>query len=1090
MSTIIRRHAPRFQAFFLFLVTAGSLIAGDVILGKSAYAQVITGDLVGAVSDNTGAVIPGATITVVNVGTQAKRTVTSNEQGEYSFALLPLGDYTLDVSAAGFKSYSVTKIALSAGAHLRSDSVLQPGEATQTVEVTADVAGVQTDSSTVATTVSSKATADLPLNGRNFVNLVQVQPGANSGSPNSVAGGGRPDDRRQSSAVSANGQQELFNNYILDGLDNNDRFQGLIAVRPSIDAIREIHINTNLYTAEVGRTAGAVVDILTKTGANAIHGTAYEFFRNDITDAKNFFAVPVRKPRLRQNQFGGSMGGPIRKDKTFFFGDYEGFRQADATGTVFTNTVPTVFEHNNPGNFSDLRDPSTGLPGPVVTSPDPTGLAYFKLYPLPNQPGTTDPPTNITSGNFIYDPARTQRQDTFDVRIDHNSSASDQFFARYSYANTNTFSPPQLPAVGGVQAGGTIGGNFPGNALQKAQNGQLNFVHIFSPTLIMELRAGYTRLNIQSLPINFGNNLNDGAYSIPGSNRGLNDSGLAPITVPGYAGLGDAVFTPILITENTFQYAGNLTYSRGKHTLKAGAALIRRQAADFQSPYPKGYFLFQLGGNQVQNIASLVRGNPFIYLRQNLLAQPQYRIWEPSAFVQDDWRVSPKLTLNLGIRYDIFTPETEKHGNLANLNLSTQNLIVGGTGGIQTQYSDLAPRFGFSFTPRTSTVVRGGFGLSFFPGDVQNALILINPPYSYASGTQVVTTGLISGGIPLPAPSSATALSGAISQKQLDFKSSYMEQFNLFVQQSVGKNILTMGYVGELGRHLLQSIPNIDLPAPSGSFVKLPAPYAATLPNVNTIQSYRSGGVSSYHSFQSSIQRQVSNGLILNANYTLAHGMDDVRNGGAGSTEAYGLLPNNIGTYDYSNSSIDLRNRFAVTASYELPFGKQIHGFGKALVGGWQVNSLAFWQTGIPFSITNASARINLPTISTDRPNVVGNPSLGDKTLQQFFSISSFVAQPIGTAGNARRNLLYGPHARRVDLSLFKNIDLVDNLKLQLRVESFNISNTPNFLNPNAQITAVNSAGQATGAGLFGQLTQTNPSINPRQFQFAAKFLF
>ena len=215
----------------------------------------------------------------------------------------------------------------------------------------------------------------------------------------------------------------------------------------------------------------------------------------------------------------------------------------------------------------------------------------------------------------------------------------------------------------------------------------------------MELRAGYTRLNIQSLPINYGNNLNDGAYSTPGSNRGLNDSGLAPITIPGYAGFGDAVFTPILITENTFQYSGNLTYSRGKHTFKAGAALIRRQAADFQSPYPKGYFLFQLGGNQVQNIASLVRGNPFIYLRQNLLAQPQYRIWEPSAFMQDDWRVSRKLTLNLGIRYDIFTPETEKHGNLANLNLSTQNLIVGGTGGIQTQYSNLAPRFGFSFHP-------------------------------------------------------------------------------------------------------------------------------------------------------------------------------------------------------------------------------------------------------------------------------------------------------------------------------------------------------------------------------------------------------
>jgi hypothetical protein len=545
-----------------------------------------------------------------------------------------------------------------------------------------------------------------------------------------------------------------------------------------------------------------------------------------------------------------------------------------------------------------------------------------------------------------------------------------------------------------------------------------------------------------------------------------------------------------LITENTFQYAGSLTYSLRKHTLKAGAALVRRQAADYQSPYGKGYFLFQLGGNQVQNVASLLRGTPFIYLRQNLMAQPQYRIWEPGAFVQDDWRVSPKLTLNLGIRYDVFTAETEKHGNIANLNLDTSTLILGGTGGVQTQYGNLAPRVGFSFTPRTSTVIRGGFGLSYFPGDVQNALILINPPYSYASGTQVVTTPAISGGIPAPTASSATKLSGSISQKSLNFHTSYMEQFNLFVQRSLGKNIITIGYVGELGRHLLQSIPNLNLPAPSGNSTRLPAPYAATLPNVNTVQSYQSGGISSYHSLQASVQRQYTKGLTVNANYTLAHGMDDVRNGGAGSTEAYGLLPKNIAQYDYSNSSIDLRHRVAVMASYELPFGRGGHGFTQKLVADWQLNSLAFWQTGIPFSVTNASARINLPTVTTDRPNVVGNPALSNRGLKEFFNITSFVAQPIGTAGNARRNLLYGPHARRVDLSLFKTVDLESRLKLQLRAECFNISNTPNFLNPNAQITAVDSAGRATSAGLFGQITQTNPNINPRQFQFAAKFLF
>ena len=473
-------------------------------LARTASAQVITADLVGTVKDQTGAVIPGASVTAVNTGTQAKRTVTTNGEGEFSLTLLQPGDYSLEIAAPGFRAYTVSKIVLNAGDRLRSDASLQTGQASETVEVTAEAAGLQTDSSTVSTTVSTRATEDLPLNGRNFVNLVQVQPGANAGSPNSVAGGGRPDDRRQSSAVSANGQQELFNDYILDGLDNNDRFEGLLAVRPSLDAIREINISTNLYTAEVGRTAGAVINVLTKSGTNAFHGTAYEFFRNDITDAKNFFAGSVRKPKLRQNQFGGSLGGPIFHDRTFFFADYEGFRQSDATNTVFVTSVPTTFEHNNPGNFSDLKDPTTGRAGPIVTNPDPTGLAYFKLFPLPNQTGTVDPTTNVASNNFIYNPARTQQQDTFDARVDQTFSSSSLFFARYSFANTNTFSPPQLPAVNGVQAGGTVAGNFPGNAYQRAQNAQLDFTHIFSPRLVMELRAGYTRLSLQSLPINYG----------------------------------------------------------------------------------------------------------------------------------------------------------------------------------------------------------------------------------------------------------------------------------------------------------------------------------------------------------------------------------------------------------------------------------------------------------------------------------------------------------------------------------------------------------------------------------------------------------
>ena len=364
------------------------------------------------------------------------------------------------------------------------------------------------------------------------------------------------------------------------------------------------------------------------------------------------------------------------------------------------------------------------------------------------------------------------------------------------------------------------------------------------------------------------------------------------------------------------------------------------------------------------------------------------------------------------------------------------------------------------------------------------------PPNSYSSGTQVVTRAAISAGIPAPTQSSATTLSGSISQKDRDFRTSVMEQYNLFVQQRFSRYTITIGYVGELGRHLLQSIPNIDIPAASGSSVRYPAPYASTLANVNTIQAYRPGGVSAYNSLQTSVQRQYSNGLLFNGNYTWAHGLDDVRNGGAGSTEAYGLLPNQIRQYDYSNSSIDVRQRAALTVSYELPFGKAGNGVEKFALAGWQLNSLGFWQTGIPFTVTSAVAHINLPTITTDRPNVIANPNAATKALTEFFNISAFAAQPTGTAGDARRNLLYGPHQRRLDLSLFKNIELARELKMQFRVECFNITNTPNFLIPNAQVTAFNSAGIATSAGSFGQITQTNPGINPRQYQFAAKLVF
>ncbi len=1081
---VAERHFSRLAVNFVCLLAI-------VLFVTPLQAQVTTADILGTVTDTTGAIVPSATVTATNTATGLVRTQKVSSNGEFTFTQLQPGPYRLVVSANAFKTLTISALTLAAGDRTRADAKLDLGDVSQTVDVQSSAVGLQTDTSTVSSTINQQATQNLPLNGRNFVNLVQVQVGINPGVPNSVAGGNRPDDRRQSSSISANGEEELFNLFLLDGLENSDRASGLIAVQPSIDAIQEVKVNTNLYNAELGRTAGAVVSIITKAGTNTLHGTVYEFFRNDITDARNFFAAGIRKPELRQNQFGASVGGPILKNRTFFFGDYEGFRQIDGTQTVYTSTVPTLFEHNNPGNLSDIRDPASGLPGPIIANPDPTSLGYFKLLPAPNQAGIVDPSTGIVSNNFLYNPTRNQQGDTFDVRIDHSFNQANLLFARYSFNNVNTQVPGELPPLNGVQAGGAFAGTFPGFAKERAQNGQVNYTRIFSSALLLELRGSGTRLVIDSYPLNYGSNLNNTPpYSIPGANSALEASGLATMVLNGYAPLGDAIFVPIENTQNTFQFAGAVTYTKGSHTFKSGAGVIRRQISLFQNPFGKGFFIWALGGNQLQDLAEFLRGTPFLYERTNQLERLPLRIWEPSVYAQDDWRVTKAFTVNLGIRYDIFGAAKSPTNQLSNLDLTTGKLIVSNTGGVTTRYTNLAPRLGFTSTVAPHTVLRGGFGITFFPTDIQGALPVDNPPNTFASGV-LLDMGTLSGGIPAPTVPSTTNLTGSLNSKPLHYRAGYVEQFNLILERELGRNIFSVGYVAGLGRRQYQQVFNANLPDPGGpTGIIGPAPYATLLPNVNTIGQFLDKGASSYNSLQTSFTRQYSNGINMNANYTYGRSLDDLNDGAAFLGTAYSLLPRNIGTYDYGNSSQDIRHRFAATANYTLPFGKGATGARALAVAGYEVNALGFWQSGSAYTVLNSNAQINLPTVTTDRPDIIGNPD-GNHSLAQFFNTSAFAYQTFGTAGNESPNKLYGPHQRRVDLSIFKTVTLHEQTKLQLRAECFNISNTPNFGLPNNTISStalVNGREVATNAGGFGSVTTT--TLSARQFQFAAKIIF
>ena len=417
----------------------------------SIEAQVATGDILGTVLDSSGAAIPGAALHLENTGTHEARNTKSSGSGEYIFSSLQPGTYVVTVVSATFKTYSASNIVVLASDRVRIDAKLEVGGADEKVEVTATPSSLQTDNVTVGTTITDKTLVDAPLNGRNYFNLVQVQAGVNPGSSTSLSSGNNQTDRRLSSSVSANGQQELFNNNLVDGLDNNGRAFGAVLIRPSVEAIGEVRTDINLYNAELGRTSGAVINVITRSGANQFHGSVYEFFRNDITDSRNFFTPTfLRKPELRQNQFGGSISGPILRDRTFFFADFESFRQVNANNTVYRSTVPTAIEQATPGTINDLYPALQNVPSSQI---DPTALAYFKLFPMPNF-ASAIPGVN----NYVSDPSASLITNTGDLRIDHHFSPKDLIFGRYSYNHTAASTPSAFPTINGISAGGNLQG--------------------------------------------------------------------------------------------------------------------------------------------------------------------------------------------------------------------------------------------------------------------------------------------------------------------------------------------------------------------------------------------------------------------------------------------------------------------------------------------------------------------------------------------------------------------------------------------------------------------------------------------------------
>ena len=1054
------------------------------------HAQSTTADVIGTATDASGAVIPGATALLTDVGTQEKRTAISNEAGQYTFTLLKPSHYTLTVSGKGFKTATIQDFAIAAGDRAREDAHLTVGSEDQVVQVEAQAPALQSDSSVLSSTVTEKATQELPLNGRNFYNLVQITAGATEGLNNGLASGNRPDDRRLTSSVSVNGQADVINNQLIDGMDNNERVIGSIGVRPSVDAIQEVNIQTNTFSAESGRSAGAIINVITKSGTNQLHGSAYEFIRNDVLNANPYkFGALIPKPHFRQNQFGGSIGGPILKDKTFFFGDYEGLRIVRGLNPTQT-TVPTAFERANPGNFTD--NPAIGT---TVTPSDKVGLQYFNLFPLPTSTALTN--------NYTVSPANSQTSDTADGRVDHRFSASDFGYVRYTFNRVITNVGGLFPSV--TAAGLTIapGGNlssYAGPAKSLAHQVQFNYIHTFTPNLLLELKAGYTFLNNRQDPQNFGLAPNT-AFGQSNINFSSRTNELSPVTISQGATLGG--HPPIVYLENTWQYAGALSWTHGKQSIKFGGGVIRRQDTTTQTDSASGSWTFA-------NFATLLTGTYSSLSRNDILYQPHNRTWEPHVYVQDDWHLAQNLTINLGIRYDLFTPYTDTNNILSNFDTDTGKIVVAGTSGVdghgnvRVDYSNLAPRVGFAYTPFNKTVIRGGFGLSFAPENLTSGSALVNQPFNATIGPCSTTSPCdashkyFADGLPVPVANSATNPTGSVSAA-LDphFKSTYIEQFNLTAEREFGGNIVTASYVGELGRRLAYYLPDVNAASPnSQSFVDPTAtnlvvstfnyntlrPYYGTSPGITGVPLFTSKGISSYNALQLVLKRRLTKGLDTSVSYTYSHNLDDSETISNDGGDAFGSVPSLVPILEYGNANLDMRHRATGAFNYSLPFGNGSRGFRAVLAKSWQANGVVSLNTGLPFSITNIANRSGTRpgTANTDRPNQIASARVAHPTVFQWFNTAAYQRQLGGQVGNEHRDQVSGPGLQRVDLSLFKTFTITERVNMEFRTEAFNVMNTAQFPFPNASF----------GNAAFGTISSTANAYNPRLIQFAARFKF
>lgn len=1172
-----------------FILLAAVACASGLL--RPLYGQA-TGSFSGTVTDKSGSNVSGASVTATFRATGLARTGKTDEGGHYVIPLLPVGTYTVKVDSSGFQSIETKDLILQVDQALELNFTLSPASVTTTVEVSANSVAAETNNPSLGQVITSQEVSQLPLNGRDFVQLATLTAGATAETnPNSFFTSAPSSEvaARGPFSLSVGGSRPNSTDWLLDGVDNNELTAGGIAILTSIDDIHEFKVLTYTYSAEYGTRAGPTVLITTKSGSNDWHGSLFEFFRNTSLDAKSYFADKAEKFNL--NQFGGTIGGPIRKNKTFFFVDGEqkyqrhgitftglvpslAMRTGDFSGDAFGNPVsglvivnpnmigastnpavtPNVYFQCNalgqplPATSSGLQPhgtPCNKIPSGLINN---IGQAMLNLYPTPNA-------NNASAGyNYVNTPVRELDDTKFDVRMDNNFTNADSVFARFSYEQAFSYVPGGSPGFAAQNAFGTNQ-----DIINHARNVGLGWTHVFSPTVVNQFNFGYNR--IFDYISSFGTGTCASASIVPGGipNANLGCSGTPPkcaagayscglvstIVAGGYWAVGDRGYSPFQGGTNIYMYKDSLDITHGKHDLHVGLDFRANQMNVGTEAFQDGFWIIGNGGNftglhtntvSIEGVptADFLLGITGLAIHDQTFNGPvtgrRWKIIRP--FIEDDWRVTNYLTLNLGIAYAMTTPITEAHGRMANYVPSTGQLLVanqngvGPAAGVARDWTTLEPRVGGAWKVVRSgnTVVRAGFSLYHDSAWSQGAQGLWqNPPFlgesdAFASAGCAFATSycatvlhqdpsginLSDGFQAIPAPPTVGNFTGSFYTQPTNFKLGRVKQYNANVEQVIPGNIvLTAGYAGSRGTHILIAGNNLNTASPDAcgtvpgyTLGCLPggAPYIPPYGTFDTISLFGDVGVTNYDSLQVKAETKTAkHGLYALIAYTYSHTHDNGLSDGLGSllSAPYFPLPN-WQSLDWSLSQINLNHSFTGSVIYDLPFGRG-RQFGtdwnaatNTLLGNWQVTLIERISSGFPDPLIDSNNQSGSffqnggNGNNWNRPTQVAGCDVykANHSASQYINPACFVAPPIGQLGNASRVPVYGPDFVNTDFSVIKQFALPREMGLNFRAEFFNLWNHAQFGLP---VNDVSAEG-------FGSVNST--VNNPRLVQFALKLAF